>query len=782
MRSCSRLLLLAYLNLFLIVAINKDGAAQSIQTAEEAYCAGYPDSTLAILQNVVEDNLSRSEKAKKLRLQGETYMLKGQWDLAKESFYKCIHETAPEKIEYPWQAWKHGMLARIAYWEIRPFEAHHHADSALYYLDLCKEKQITEHRLFKLWSIAVQAYKQYITEIERNGLKRDYTLVDSLSSVAISYLSDRPEFACYLAKAWHVRGNSFTDRIGPHRHTPLKSALLTAATEAYQQERQILAEAYGEQHVNIPMAWLTTIFANQYAEQPTEILDSLWRRGYAAYYPDEKTIVSRSRESEIMFLLHYNEFLFDNYDTLDSAYVFSLHEELDKRAWSSWYAMIRESGAKTTPETMAMYFLQPATLRFYAEEWKLKQGLPINIPLCFEYSQYLKYYDVLAEQTGTPLPKVKKLSDYQAELQQGELVLDFIYSHGDIAGVFAITRENYRFVSLPDTLTDAFRENRELLLTRDQAFAASGYKLYQTLLQLLPEIDTAELLTISLPHNMPLFPFEALVTSPPPSPVDYRTLDYLNNQCRIRYTLSAAFSTSPIKSNFKVSAFRPDYQSDAELPFAKKFQEDMQGEFSGWQTENQTDLDSCLAGDAEILHLSLHGRKTALRPKETALDVSGDLFTLDDIAGIPVSAHLVVVNACNSGEGRIMGMNGLEAPARRLMESGARAVISNAWEVDDQSSHAVLAAFYRELADGAPSDMALVNARRHYLQKASSSEAAHPFYWAASTHLGQPIIVSAQNKSLLSIIVIFSVGILLLYLYQSRLSESKRSDNKQAVK
>ena len=61
--------------------------------------------------------------------------------------------------------------------------------------------------------------------------------------------------------------------------------------------------------------------------------------------------------------------------------------------------------------------------------------------------------------------------------------------------------------------------------------------------------------------------------------------------------------------------------------------------------------------------------------------------------------------------------------------AGARNVVASLWDVDDESTARLMKVFYTNLQRGQPIDVALRNAKLHFLRGSNSSRA--PFYWAA---------------------------------------------------
>ena len=68
---------------------------------------------------------------------------------------------------------------------------------------------------------------------------------------------------------------------------------------------------------------------------------------------------------------------------------------------------------------------------------------------------------------------------------------------------------------------------------------------------------------------------------------------------------------------------------------------------------------------------------------------------------------MVVLSACNSGGGTLYSGEGLMSLARGFTLAGASSVIKTAWEINDETSSAIITRFYSHLAKGEDKDEAM---------------------------------------------------------------------------
>jgi len=142
-----------------------------------------------------------------------------------------------------------------------------------------------------------------------------------------------------------------------------------------------------------------------------------------------------------------------------------------------------------------------------------------------------------------------------------------------------------------------------------------------------------------------------------------------------------------------------------------------------------------------ILHLATHGMSDPRVPARSGLllapggaDEDGLLQELE-IVNLDLDADLVVLSACGSGLGRIVKGEGLVGVTRAFFYGGARRVVVSLWDIDDQSTAALMESFYRRLQAGTAPAWALRDAKR---EVARSDRPAHrfPYYWASFVMVG----------------------------------------------
>lgn len=132
--------------------------------------------------------------------------------------------------------------------------------------------------------------------------------------------------------------------------------------------------------------------------------------------------------------------------------------------------------------------------------------------------------------------------------------------------------------------------------------------------------------------------------------------------------------------------------------------------------------------DADVLHLACHGQFRADSPYFSALHLADGPVTVRDAAELPLQARLVVLSACETSLSKVAPGDELLGLLRGFLMAGARQVLATQWTVDDASTRALMADFYRGWLRGLEPAAALRAAQRERLR-----EEPHPYFWAAFT-------------------------------------------------
>lgn len=138
-----------------------------------------------------------------------------------------------------------------------------------------------------------------------------------------------------------------------------------------------------------------------------------------------------------------------------------------------------------------------------------------------------------------------------------------------------------------------------------------------------------------------------------------------------------------------------------------------------------------------VVHLAAHAVIDEERPERSAIilapgapDEDGLLQTREIVA-LSLSGSAVVLAACRSSSGMVLGGEGPLSLARAFFQAGAHAVIGSLWEVRDDEAAALVSAFYRALGEGQSVAEAMGQARRERIGAGAPAAA-----WASFSVMG----------------------------------------------
>jgi CHAT domain-containing protein len=169
-----------------------------------------------------------------------------------------------------------------------------------------------------------------------------------------------------------------------------------------------------------------------------------------------------------------------------------------------------------------------------------------------------------------------------------------------------------------------------------------------------------------------------------------------------------------------------------------------------------------LAGDLKaysIVHLAAHGYVDREFPQRSGIALAftpghDGYFTIANTLDVDLDANLVVLSACETGQGEVLRGEGVQSLARAFLYAGARGVVASLWPVDDRATAELMESLYRRALGQDPSlPQALREAKLEVRRKkevrgikaktaggetTSPFELGHPYFWAPFIYVGLP--------------------------------------------
>jgi CHAT domain-containing protein len=140
-----------------------------------------------------------------------------------------------------------------------------------------------------------------------------------------------------------------------------------------------------------------------------------------------------------------------------------------------------------------------------------------------------------------------------------------------------------------------------------------------------------------------------------------------------------------------------------------------------------------------VIHLAVHAIASDTRPDRASVVMLSDpradedgFLQASEVVQLPLHAELVVLSACETAVGPLEGQEGISNLSRAFLLAGARTVVSTLWSVNDDTTLYLMKKFYAELARHRRAPDALKAAKNAMLRDFGPTQAV-PYYWAGFT-------------------------------------------------
>ncbi|MDH3786032.1 MAG: CHAT domain-containing protein [Acidobacteriota bacterium] len=351
------------------------------------------------------------------------------------------------------------------------------------------------------------------------------------------------------------------------------------------------------------------------------------------------------------------------------------------------------------------------------------------------------------EQEGRRIPAVTSLAILRRSLKPHEVLLSFLIGT-DRGAALLVHRDEVRSRAIPGwstlrPLTTRYRNalRRPLLVREAQQRPMQdldrdigvGVELYQLLLgDLTSSVEKAERWYVVADQDLNLVPFAAL-----PTGTTGGVPTFVAEQHEVaRLPLAGAIPRTHETHAPVLLAGDPRFSAGADFTRLPLAQRELTTLRTLWgETEPETlwadqftrdRLDRLDLGRFGTLHFATHALASSSDPRRCAVLLSdGDRWTVPEIARLDLDGSLVILSACQTGEGEIVPGEGVVGLTWAFLQAGASGVTASLWSVEDTSTEMLMTAYHRGLRDDGDAVRALALARRHV-----SATQPHPAYWA----------------------------------------------------
>ncbi|MEO6720811.1 MAG: CHAT domain-containing protein [Ferruginibacter sp.] len=298
--------------------------------------------------------------------------------------------------------------------------------------------------------------------------------------------------------------------------------------------------------------------------------------------------------------------------------------------------------------------------------------------------------------------------------------------------------------NLYDSLTSryiSFIVNKAQLNKNFAAFVNTSNQLYKLIFQNI-QLPPGGSLIVSPDGKS--FPFECLVSS-----MNAQSPHYLLDDHATSYTYSAQYlanqieaSTTNGKSILGIAPVNYNHSFGlAGLPGSDLSLDNIKKQFStadNYILKNATRKNFLQNfSDYSIIQLYTHAADN-IGNNDPVIYFSDSTLSLSDlIADRKPLTQLVVLSACETANGKLYEGEGIFSFNRGFAALGIPAAVSNLWSVDNISTYRITELFYKYLAEGLETDIALQKAKLEFIKTSNSREEQLPYFWAGTILVGK---------------------------------------------
>jgi len=368
------------------------------------------------------------------------------------------------------------------------------------------------------------------------------------------------------------------------------------------------------------------------------------------------------------------------------------------------------------------------------------------------------------------------LTTVENDLHPDEVLLEYVLDD-PVSFCISVTRRGTHVQTLPIERKEVEKLATQFIgeLRAKGAGIETSKRLFQELLEPIPEAKTATRLIVAPDGALNLLPFEALRDNEGEYLLKSRVISYVPSGTILDVLRRARKSESAMSPFLGVGDVAYENQGGAgrRIPVPDSVRgRVLRGvaDLSGMRLQDlpQTreeveeigklvgpDAVILLGNDAtetafkkepldqfRVLHLAVHGFADTQYPERSALVLgtdpkSGDdgLLQVREIIRLRLNAELTTLSACDTGVGKLQGQEGVSNLVEAFLVAGSRSVVASLWSADDTFASALMDRFYQRLGQGEDTGSALRDAKLDLLAKYGLQ--VSPFYWAAFVAIGE---------------------------------------------
>jgi len=244
---------------------------------------------------------------------------------------------------------------------------------------------------------------------------------------------------------------------------------------------------------------------------------------------------------------------------------------------------------------------------------------------------------------------------------------------------------------------------------------------------------------------------------------------FFNKQNKVAVDDSKLIAFSPNYKNKQIAQVRVGL---SDLKYAKEEATVISNLFNGKTFLNEKATKSEFfksLNEYGLFHFSMHSLLYQDDFNKSCLVFSNnEKLYFSELYGLNFPAKMVVLSACDSGNGAIRSGEGIMSISRALAYAGVQSSVYSLWQVPDKETSEIMISFYENLKKGQKKDVALATAKNTFIKNNPMKN--HPFYWAGFVVNGN---VSAVVNSYFLLKIFGGIIAILALIYIVRKRKSK---------
>jgi CHAT domain-containing protein len=396
-----------------------------------------------------------------------------------------------------------------------------------------------------------------------------------------------------------------------------------------------------------------------------------------------------------------------------------------------------------------------------------------------------KYYKSKYEQ------EVIKAEQIQKKLMPNEAFLNYFRDNSTLY-ISVITTQNINLIrkDLPENYETIINDFIKLLYNNPGLGIykrAQSLIIYELLFEpVMPFLNKKNRITVVRDLELNLIPFEVLESKPTQFLLDKYTFSYdysasISNTSKSKpkkYKIKNQLGIAPFAD--KISILKNIYREKTLQPLP--YSDDEISSISGTIFKNDAATKNRFLEDYrkhDILHFATHAQVDDSDPSKSFIAFYPDgqdykLFT-EELYNLDLSkTQLVILSACEAGNGKLLAGEGLLSLSRGFSYAGCPAVITTLWKAHDESTAWISSRIHKYLDEGLEKAEAVRMAKIDFRKSNLGKSFDHPYYWANFVLIGEgaPLQISFWSKYKWFLILgLMIIAALIYYYYRSNITE-----------